>query len=123
MPKLDQNPYLVSFTTAFGSKEEEGFFFQHHDILFFLSANKFSTEDIHYILQTGIELTEDLCLVTDETINELQKVSEEGLSRFKEIVLWARNNKERLLRRIAAVNRLNQRLKDLHKESQKNPEK
>jgi BMFP domain-containing protein YqiC len=123
MPKLDQNPYLVSFTTAFGSKEEEENFFQHHDILLFLLANKFSTEDIHYILQIGIELTEDLFLVTDEDINQLQKVSKEGLSRFKEIVLWARNNKERLIRRITALNRLTQRLKDVDKQLQKKTEK
>jgi BMFP domain-containing protein YqiC len=123
MPKLEQNPYLVSFTTAFGSKEEEEIFFQHHDILLFLLANKFSTEDIHYILQIGIELTEDLFLVTDEDINQLQKVSKEGLSRFKEIVLWARNNKERLIRRITALNRLTQRLKDVDKQLQKKTEK
>jgi hypothetical protein len=124
MQKLEQNPYLVSLTTAFGTQEEEYTFACHPVISDFLEKSQFNSNDIYHIVKDlDIHRTIELCVVSDRDINELQNVSEGGLSRFTEIVLWARNNKEKLTRKIAAMNRLNQRLGDLDKEVRKNHEK
>ena len=106
MPKLEQNPYLVSFRTAFGttfgSKEEEDIFLGHRHIRDFLLAVGFSSEDVEYIIETlHLQLTEDILVLGKEEVDLLPNLSLEKISRLREIILWARKNRQDLEKKIA----------------------
>lgn len=124
MPKLEQNPYLVSFRTAFGTTEEENIFFNHRHIREFLLAVGFSSEDVKYIIETlEIELTEDICHLRKDDLDDLPNLSLEGKIRLQEIILWARKNAKYIERKIAVLDRLHQNYKGMFKEIAKNPDK
>jgi len=109
MPKHQQNPYMVSFSTSFGSQQEENLFFLHKELSEFLQAVKFSQKDIDYIIQElAMERTTDLCILTERDLSDLTELSETEKQRFTEIVEWSVQNKEK----IAAFERLRDRIKN-----------
>ncbi len=111
MPQLANNPYLVSFSTSFGTPEEDNNFFKNREIRLFLATDGFSEEDIDCIItQLQLQRTQDLCVCSINDLNQLQQVSSEGMSRLQEIVSWAQQNKHKFDQRFAALERIENRL-------------
>ena len=97
MQKPNENPYLVSFSTAaYGdSKYQWDQFFQIRSLFTFLKEN-FSEEAALYIKnKLAIELTLDLCYIIPEDIrNDLPALNDRDRQRILEIIKWAHEHKD-----------------------------
>ncbi len=96
MQKPNQNPYLVSFSTAaFGNEADLKKFFDNTDLMPCLYVEGFPGVVVSYILDNlDMVKTEHLTALLPEDIDEyLPELTKEDKQHFLDIITWAHQNK------------------------------
>ncbi len=99
MPKQKQNPYLVSVsfsTAAFGSEADMKEFFDHEDLLTFLTMRGFSNDVATYIVK-GLDMTHTYFLrqcTVEDVATELPNLTQEDKKHLSDIIRWAQAHKK-----------------------------